>query len=395
MARKVDREAVGCGVIEKRGAWWHFRWTDEGGQRHREALKVTDKAAARTKARALSQAIQDHNWTPRTERRQLRFVDVAAEFVEHVRRTAERTGGVEYERTTAEGYASILRRLGRTAPFAEHYIGSISPAVIEDWLNTRQDRDGIALATRNRELSFLKSVYRWAVEDKRLLSTNPATGVKVVAHEDLDPRRRQTKALTMEELERLLDALRERGGLAYDVALCAADTGLRRGSLQALRWRHVEWRDRLLRLPTSKGKKALEVTLTDRLLEHLQAMYERARTRTVNGTVLLTASVEDLPIFPGHHDATKPFDNVRKSLLLAAEQAGIGHVHLHQLRHTFCTQSADVGVPAFVLQEQMGHRNLATTQRYYHASRESRRQGTATLESARCASRAAAQEAAP
>ncbi len=53
------------------------------------------------------------------------------------------------------------------------------------------------------------------------------------------------------------------------------------------------------------------------------------------------------------------------------------------LRHSYCTQSADAGVPAFVLQEQMGYRHLATTQRYYHASRESRRQATSLLEQAR------------
>lgn len=382
MARRVDREAVGCGVIEKRGNWWHFRWTGEGGDRRRESLKVTTKDAARTKANALSLAIEDQNWTPRVARKQLRFVDVAEEYVEHVRQSAQRTGGVEYERSTAEGYASILRRMKAAAPFVNDYIGSVTPASIEEWLNARQDRDGIALATRNRELSFVKSVYRWAVEAKGL-GTNPATRVKVVAHEDLDPRRRQTRALTVEELERLLAKLRERGGLVYDVCLCAADTGLRRGSLQALRWKHTDWREGLLRLPTSKGKKALEVTLTERLSGRLQAMYEQARSKTINGTVVLTASVEELPIFPSHHDVTKPFDNVRKGLIRAAKEAGIGHVTLHMLRHSYCTQSADAGVPAFVLQEQMGHRHLATTQKYYHASREGRRQATSLLEQVR------------
>ena len=90
-----------------------------------------------------------------------------------------------------------------------------------------------------------------------------------------------------------------------------------------------------------------------------------------------------LRAFPSHHDVTKPFDNVRKGLIRAAEEAGVGHVTLHMLRHSYCTQSADAGVPAFVLQEQMGHRHLATTQKYYHASREGRRQATSLLEQVR------------
>ena len=83
------------------------------------------------------------------------------------------------------------------------------------------------------------------------------------------------------------------------------------------------------------------------------------------------------------HDATKPFDNVCKSLTQAGRQAGVGHVHLHQIRHSYCTQSADTGTPAFVLQEQMGHKLLTTIQKYYHASRESRRQATCNLEAVR------------
>ena len=242
-------------------------------------------------------------------------------------------------------------------------------------------RDGVGLATRNRNLAFVKSVYGWAVA--KGITSNPAASVKVVAREHLDPRRRQTRALTVEELERLLDVLRERGGTSYDVSLAAADTGLRRGSLQALRWEHVDWSDRLLRLPTSKGKKALEITLTDRLYEHLKAMYERARSKTVNGTVVLTASVEALFMFPHRHDATRPFDNVTKGLSESGKLAGIGHVHLHQLRHTYCTQHAAAGTPAFVLKEMMGHNQLSTTEKYYHDDRESRRQATATLEARR------------
>lgn len=382
MARVADREAVGCGFIEKRGKWWSFRWTDEGGQRRREALKVTTKDAARTKAKGLSQSIENQDWTPRAKRRRLRFVDVATDYVDHVRLTAERTGGVDFELSTAKGYASILRRMRPTAPFFDDYIASVTPTAIEDWLNARQDRDGIALSTRNRELSFVKSVFAWAIK-ARGLNVNSAARVKIIAHEELDPRRRQTRALTVEELEKLLGILQARGGLAYDVALCAADTGLRRGSLRALRWKHVDWNERLLRLPSSKGKKALEVTLTTRLYEHLRATFEKARSKTVNGTVILTVDVEERPMFPSHGDATKPFDNVRKGLKRAAQEAGIGHVHLHMLRHSYCTQSADAGVPAFVLQEQMGHRNLATTQKYYHASRDSRRQATGLLEQAR------------
>ena len=49
----------------------------------------------------------------------------------------------------------------------------------------------------------------------------------------------------------------------------------------------------------------------------------------------------------------------------ALRAAGIAPGHrFHNLRHTFGTAMAAAGVPMRTLQEWMGHRDLATTQRY-------------------------------
>jgi integrase len=49
----------------------------------------------------------------------------------------------------------------------------------------------------------------------------------------------------------------------------------------------------------------------------------------------------------------------------ALKAAGVAPGHrFHDLRHTFGTVMAAAGVPMRTLQEWMGHRDLATTQRY-------------------------------
>lgn len=49
----------------------------------------------------------------------------------------------------------------------------------------------------------------------------------------------------------------------------------------------------------------------------------------------------------------------------ALKAAALDPAHnLHGLRHTFGTQCAAAGVPTRTIQEWMGHRDLATTQRY-------------------------------
>jgi integrase len=50
---------------------------------------------------------------------------------------------------------------------------------------------------------------------------------------------------------------------------------------------------------------------------------------------------------------------------LALRAAWLDEVHrFHDLRHTFGTSMAGAGVPMRTLQEWMGHRDIATTQRY-------------------------------
>jgi hypothetical protein len=52
---------------------------------------------------------------------------------------------------------------------------------------------------------------------------------------------------------------------------------------------------------------------------------------------------------------------VRKRFKSALRRAKVREVRFHDLRHTFGTRMAGVGVPMRTLQEWMGHRNFKTT----------------------------------
>jgi integrase len=52
---------------------------------------------------------------------------------------------------------------------------------------------------------------------------------------------------------------------------------------------------------------------------------------------------------------------VRKRFKSAVGTAGVRPVRFHDLRHTFGTRMAGVGVPMRTLQEWMGHRDFKTT----------------------------------
>jgi integrase len=67
-----------------------------------------------------------------------------------------------------------------------------------------------------------------------------------------------------------------------------------------------------------------------------------------------------------HPDTGNPYDasKLRRRFKRSVKRADVRDVRFHDLRHTFGTRMAGVGVPMRSLQEWMGHADLTTTLRY-------------------------------
>ena len=59
---------------------------------------------------------------------------------------------------------------------------------------------------------------------------------------------------------------------------------------------------------------------------------------------------------------------------------GLPHVHLHRLRHTFCTEMLAAGHDALALRDLMGHSSVLTTQGYAQVGADQRRRAIASLD---------------
>ncbi len=66
----------------------------------------------------------------------------------------------------------------------------------------------------------------------------------------------------------------------------------------------------------------------------------------------------------------KPLTGVKHSFTSACRKAGIADFRFHDLRHTYASHLAMRGVHIRALQELLGHKTLAMTQRYFHLAPE-------------------------
>jgi integrase len=179
---------------------------------------------------------------------------------------------------------------------------------------------------------------------------NPARGVKK------PPVRTLERFLSEEEIARLAGALDDEAqatgspnaATAIKLLLLA---GCRRGEILGLKWQHVDFERRCLRLPDSKTG---------------------AKVVYLNAPAL--ALLQELPRVEGNPHviagATKggPLSGIDKVWFRVRKKAGLIDVRLHDLRHSFASVGAIGGLSLPVIGALLGHKHAATTARYAHLS---------------------------
>lgn len=249
------------------------RWYTQffiGGRLFRRALGTTDKRIAEEKAAAARK---------REERRLAGLLDPA----EEAREIALDKHLEAFEAMLVSRGVSQSHRADRMACLHE-FVGETGATRIQHldeakatgWLRRCVEERHLSARSTNRRYQALRQFARWAVANRRL-SWDPFAALKPL-NEAAD-RRHLRRALSPEELSRLLDAARARPlaerqaervnkgvtpreqarllALGRARALCyavAAGTGLRRGELKRLTWGDLDLARRIVFVPAASAK---------------------------------------------------------------------------------------------------------------------------------------------
>jgi integrase len=242
----------------------------------------------------------------------------------------------------------------------------------------RQDVDALALqmaqsGARSRSrglkpksirnyLGILSGLFEYA-RRRELVRENPVSLIDLPAV----PHSEEIRFLTPAEVRQLVDAVADGPYAVIDrtLFLTAAMTGLRMGELRALRWRDIDRSAARVRVRrnyvrgefgTPKSRRSERSVPLARTVAHaLEDLHSISQRPGPEGLVFPD------PLVGGPLDDNAIRDRFRTALGAAELEAS--H-RFHDLRHTFGTAMAAAGMPMRTLQELMGHRDLATTQRY-------------------------------
>ena len=251
-------------------------------------------------------------------------------------------------RQTLDALAAHLRRKG--LPLAD-----VGTDELSDFLMERK-KSGLAASSLRIATVHLKVFFRW-LASRGKLPMDPAEPL-------LSPRPEQTLPETLHgsEVKKLLDSIDPAQPLGRrDLAMLELfyASGLRLSELCSVRLEGLDLDEGFIRV-TGKGNKTRIVPVGGRAREAVDDYLRNERPTLVTRR---TSS----EIFLGIRGTKLSPDRVRQIVKERAALAGIEqNVYPHLLRHSFATHLLEGGADLRVIQELLGHADIATTQIYTH-----------------------------
>ena len=248
MAKPVNSYSVGRVRIRKRpqSCYWLAVYKDEMGKWIERSLEVTNRDTALGKAREIADLLDQGDFASITARRTKRTF---GEMLEEFHKTYN-----NWSPSTVKGNQYLLGKLN--AEWGDLPLQAVTTHRIEGYLARRIDQDGITIATRNRYLAALKTIFKCAMR-WGYIGVDPTQRIKIAKEQAKIP-----NALSVEAVEAILAYLPQVSEKAAIVATIAADTGMRRSEIQRLTWGNVDLDQGILRIQhRTKSKDARIIPL--------------------------------------------------------------------------------------------------------------------------------------
>jgi integrase len=145
--------------------------------------------------------------------------------------------------------------------------------------------------------------------------------------------------------------------VSADLVTFAIHTGLRLGDILNLKWKEVDIGQDAITFLAQKTQRILEVPLNNEA------------ARVVRGW----HGIRKCEYVFYNPETGNQFKDLWLGLKKACHKAALKGVTWHTFRHTFASRLTHQGADLVTVKELLGHANIATTMRYAHTNRDSKK----------------------
>ena len=316
--------------IEKNGFYqtkkglWGIAYTDHTGKRIHKVVGAS-LSIAKQKKRELEAEVAQLKANPQLIAQQKTVNDVADKYINN-----------HLKNLKAKSNLSMFNR------FRDHFgktkLADINPLNMTQYYHHIAART--SYSTANRQFSvvskFFTELKKWGL----YFGENPCIAVNKKIAEPFEPH-----PLSKEEIAKFMPHLADYIKPAIKFCLM---TGVRKKELVGLRWEDIDFNAKTILLRETKTQKS-------RMLGLIPSIEE----------ILTQIGIQKTGIIFPLRDW-----QLRYQVSHAAKKAGLGHVRVHDLRHSFAVNFLNNDGKLHDLQILMGHSSIKTTQRYMKFKKE-------------------------
>jgi integrase len=254
---------------------------------------------------------------------------------------------------------------------------------IEKWRRDKH-KAGKSTSTTNRDITALRGclskALEWGVIDAHPLKglkaskLDKSAPIRLIGQEEENALRKALRQRDAEIRKKRASANKWRTNRARNpypdfgdyvdhvepIILLALNTGMRRGEILKLRWADVDSDQLIVQGETTKNKQSRIIPLN---MEAKNVF----RSWSSNGEYIFSGM--------GH----APITTIKRSWATIRKSANLPALRFHDLRHTFATRLLQKGVDIQTVSNLLGHRDIATTGHYLHATDETKRKAVELL----------------
>ena len=231
-----------------------------------------------------------------------------------------------------------------------------------------QKQNGLSAKTVTDIMSVLRRIFYYAADHGEVMPFN-------ISSVTVKKEQKEMKVLTRNEQDRLYKYLcANRSERNLGILICMF-TGLRLGEICALKWEDIS----LQRLQTKDDpERKTKIIITSP--KSGSSVRRIPIPKELNKILFACRGSGKGYILTGRQDAYVEPRTMERHFAKVLEQAGIGKVNFHALRHTFATRCVEMEFDVKSLSEILGHANVnITLNRYVHPTMELKRRNMQKL----------------